>query len=124
MDSLLPLNDQQWAEIEPLFPQILKRGRGKLHSPWRAVINSILIVLLKRAKWGAIPQEPGFATKSAAHRWFVLWEKNGFLQHLLEKLNLRSELTSDLSLPPRRNRKQVAMKEVISEEPLALSLVE
>jgi transposase len=106
MDTFTPLNDFQWSQLETLFPSPAKRSRGKPHTPWRYVVNSILLVLFTRLKWGAIPNEPQFATKSAAHRWFVLWEKNGFLNQLLETLGMRTEIKPKVSLPPRRQRKE------------------
>lgn len=101
----VPLSDFQWAELEPLFPQLSKRTRGKPHTPWRTVINSILLVLFTKTKWGSIPKDAQFATKSAAHRWFVLWEKNGFLNQILEKLEGHLGAKPPISLPPRRQRK-------------------
>ena len=104
MQNFTSLSDFQWAQLEPLFPKLAKRSRGKPHTPWRAVVNSIFLVLFTKIKWGAIPATPEFATKSAAHRWFVLWEKNGFLQQLIEKLETTLEAKVEVALPPRRQR--------------------
>jgi transposase len=102
MENFLSLNDVEWAQIEPLFVKPIRRSRGKPHTPWRSVVNSVLLVLTTKIKWGAIPTDtPDFATKSAAHRWFVLWEKNGFLHQMLQKLETRNHIT----LPRRRQRK-------------------
>lgn len=78
-----PLTDIQWDKIKHLFPAPVKRGRGKPHTPWRAVVNSILYVLLSKAKWGTWPKTEDFASKSAAHRWFLHWEKEGKLDEIL-----------------------------------------
>jgi transposase len=96
------LTDSQWARLQPLFPKCIKRSRGKPHTPWRCVVNSIFLVLFTKIKWSALPVSPEFATKSAAHRWFVLWEKNGFLYQLITTLEVGSE---KVFLPPRRQRK-------------------
>jgi hypothetical protein len=45
-----------------------------------------------------------FATKSAAHRWFITWEKNGFLQELLNAYQNITEMGPELKLPRRRHR--------------------
>ena len=99
-----PLTDLQWQLLEPLFPKPLKRGRGKPHTPWRSVLNSILMVLQTKAKWVSLPKTAEFASKSAANRWFAIWEKNGFLTQLLESLRSFSGSPGELTLPPRRDR--------------------
>lgn len=99
-----PLTDLQWQLLEPLFPKPVKRGRGKPHTPWRAVLNSILLVLHTKTKWSALPQTADFASKSASHRWFAIWEKNGFLGQILETLKSFSDLQTEVAMPPRRQR--------------------
>lgn len=106
MKTFETLSDAQWAQLAPLFPTLIKRSRGKPHTPWRSVVNSIFLVLFTNIKWGAIPSTPEFATKSAAHRWFVLWEKNGFLNQLIETLGGSLDAKPEVSLPPRRQRQQ------------------
>jgi transposase len=98
------LTDLQWQVIEPLFPTPLKRGRGKPHTAWKKVLNAILYVLASRSKWDALPKTPEFASKSAAHRWYKTWSKNGFLDQILAKLQELSMLASELKLPATRNR--------------------
>ncbi len=104
MSQYQALTDTQWLEIEPLFPKIIKRGRGKPHTPWRNVANSILMVLLTKEKWSAIPKSDEFATKSASHRWFTIWDKNGFLNDLLNAYKAVCSHEADMVAPPRRNR--------------------
>ncbi len=96
------LTDTQWDTIKDLFPNPVKRGRGKPHTPWKAVMNSILFVLHIGGKWSALDKGADFASKSSAHRWFVLWEKTGFLSQLLETLQDNSDFS--ISFPPRRKR--------------------
>src|SRR3989344_7749015 len=104
MTQYEPLTNQQWQEIETLFPKPVKRGRGKPHTPWRSVVNSILMVLLSKEKWNAIPKSPEFATKSASHRWFAIWDKNGFLTELLAAYKAICTQNPEMVVPPRRNR--------------------
>ncbi len=99
-----PLTDLQWQLLEPLFPHQTKRGRGKPHAPWRSVVNSIFYVLFTGLKWESLPIGPEFATKSAAHRWFILWDKNGFLQELLKAFQSMTQMASEITLPRRRQR--------------------
>lgn len=96
------LTDAQWKIVQDLFPNPAKRTRGKPHCSWRTVLNSILWVLSNGSKWGALKRSPDFASKSSAHRWFVLWEKTGFLSDLLETLQAESEVS--ISYPKRRQR--------------------
>jgi transposase len=116
-----PLTDSQWQLLEPLFPKPLKRGRGKPHTPWRFVVNSILMVLVSQVKWSSIPKSPEFATKSASHRWFVLWDKSGFLKELVEAYKAAIRQEAEVVHPPRRQRlsksayQQLALQ--VSEEP-------
>ncbi|HEV7737586.1 MAG TPA: transposase [Chlamydiales bacterium] len=97
------LTDAQWALLEPLFTTPVKRGRGKPHAPWRAVVNSILAVLLTGIKWAGLPKGEEFASKSASHRWFVEWDKNGFLSQMLTVLRAApSSLNASLVFVPKR----------------------
>lgn len=113
------LTDLQWQALESLFPKIEKRGRGKPHTPWRSVLNSILFVLRTKTKWEALPKEEGFASKSASHRWFKIWKKNGFLHQILHKLEELSLLEKGIELPPSRNRLPKSfIPEQSMEEPL------
>ena len=98
------LTDLQWQVLEPLFPHQEKRSRGKPHTPWRKVMNSILFVLCTKSKWEALPKQEDFASKSSAHRWYKIWKKNGFLDEILSKLQGLSMLASELKFPSTRTR--------------------
>jgi transposase len=110
------LTDLQWQVLEPLFPNPVKRGRGKPHTSWRMVMNAILFVLATRSKWEALPKLPEFASKSAAHRWYKIWKANGFLYQILDKLQDLSMLASELKFPATRTRTPKS-----EQEPLALA---
>lgn len=111
MAHFTTLTDLQWQLLEPLFPKPLKRSRGKPHTSWRLVVNSILFVLLNASKWGALPKDGvHYATKSAAHRWFAIWDKNGFLKELLDTYRNMASIASNINLPPRRNRLPASVK--------------
>jgi transposase len=99
-----PITDNQWEQIDPLFVKEVKRSRGKPHAPWRNVLNSILFVLLTGNKWSALPLDPSYAPKSVAHRWFAIWDKNGFLQTLIHAYRGKVEQDVKILSPRRRNR--------------------
>lgn len=101
MKTYEPLTDLQWEQLKSLFPAPQKRGRGKPHSPWRAVLNSVLFVLLAKAKWGSWPKTEEFASKSAAHRWYLHWDKNGLINHILALLK-DFKPDCEIALPQRR----------------------
>lgn len=108
-----PLTDLQWQLLEPLFPKVIKRSRGKPHTPWRSVVNSIFYILLTGLKWSSLPRTPDFATKSASHRWFMTWDKTGFLEQLLTIYKGMSEMASNIKLPRRRNRLPASAKQQV-----------
>lgn len=83
MKEFTPLSDLQWLLLEPHFPNPVKRGRGKPHTPWRNVVNTVLYIRLTNTKWASAPKGPEWASKSAAHRWMKEWEKSGLLNQIL-----------------------------------------
>lgn len=99
-----PLSDSQWQQLESLFPRQEKRGRGKPHTPWRSVVNSILWVLSTGGKWDSLPKGGSYASKSAAHRWYREWEKNGLLNTILETYKRLVPQAETTHHPKRRNR--------------------
>lgn len=81
-----PLTDAEWQKVAPFFPTPVKRGRGKPHSPWRTVVNTVLYIHLTKTKWACVPRGSEWASKSAAHRWMKEWEKSGLLGQILSAL--------------------------------------
>jgi transposase len=115
--SYKELTDLQWQVLEPLFPNPIKRGRGKPHVAWRKVLNSIFFVLETPSKWDSLPVHPEFASKSAAHRWYKAWQRDGFLDQILTKLRDFSMLAGELKFPATRVRSPK-----IEQEPLAMAV--
>lgn len=105
------LTDLQWQVIEPFFPNPVKRGRGKPHTAWRKVINSILYVLCTKSKWESLPKTEEYASKSASHRWFKIWKSDGFLDQVLGKLQELSMLANELNFPATRTRLPKSIQE-------------
>ncbi len=79
------LSDQQWDLIKNHFVAPEKRGRGKPHAPWRTVVNTIYWVVEAKGKWCASPEGEVWASKSAAHRWYVKWKADGFWKDCIIK---------------------------------------
>lgn len=112
--SYTGITELQWQMIEPMFPNPIKRSRGKPHTPWRAVMSSILYVLVTGSKWDSLPKSEVFASKSASHRWYKTWKANGFLNEVLGKLNELSGLASALKFPSTRVRTPKAVQETVA----------
>ena len=98
------LTDSQWLALEPLFPTPLKRGRGKPHTAWRKVLNSILFILVTGSKWDVLPKGEGYASKSASNRWYKVWKKDGFLDQILAKLQALAVVGEGIQFPSTRVR--------------------
>lgn len=113
------LTDLQWQMLEAFFPTLPKRGRGKPHTPWRKVLNSILYILCTKTKWESLPAGEEFASKSAAHRWYKIWKKSGLLDQILAKLQELSMLASEIKFPRTRVR---LPKSAVIEEPIAMAI--
>ncbi len=67
------LSDEQWAKLEPLLPQLRRRGR-----PWansRRVLEGILWVLKTGARWRDWPKE--YPSTSTCWRRLRQWEERG-----------------------------------------------
>ena len=80
------LTDNQWRLIEGFFPKVVKREKGKPHTPWRAVVNTILWVLMTGSRWCDVPKGRQWASRSASHKWLGFWKEKGLLEQLLAGL--------------------------------------
>jgi transposase len=119
MTSFTPLTDLEWGALSELFQAPPKRGRGKPHTPWRAVVNSILFIVTTGGKWGLLPKSELYASKSAANRWFREWDQSGFLNTLLNAYQECKGVSSVLYCPPRRQRGPSAKE--LSVEPVLIA---
>lgn len=87
------LTDEQWAILEPLMPKDPKPlPRGKPHTPWRKVCNTIFWVLITGARWADVPKGSIWCSKSSAHSWLGIWQENGLLEKILTRLRELSSL--------------------------------
>ena len=93
------LTDEQWAVLEPLFPELapLEDGRGRPPKDTRAVLNGVLWILRTGAPWHDMPTR--FPPYQTCHRRFQEWVRAGVFRQALEALaeDLRSRGELDLS---------------------------
>jgi transposase len=91
--SRFEIDDQLWAEIQPLLPPRPRRRRypGRKPIPDRRVLNGILHVLHTGIAWEDLPQEYGYGSGVTAWRRLRDWHKAGVWgalhQRLLTRLN-------------------------------------
>ena len=81
------LTDVQWEILEPLMPKApLKRPKGKPHTPWRKVCNTIFWIMITGSRWVDLPIGEKWASRFAAHRWLGIWQADGVLEKILSAL--------------------------------------
>lgn len=82
------LSEAQWWLFQDLFEgyEHWDRKPGRRPTPLRFVVNSLLYVLHSGCKWDEIPKGKIWASKSAAHRFAMEWEKSGLMKLLKERV--------------------------------------
>ena len=84
----MKLTEEQWLILEPLLPKLRKIEDGK-GRPWRnnrEVLEGVLWVLKTGARWMDLPKDyPPYQT---CHRRFQMWEQDGVMDNILEKISL------------------------------------
>jgi len=64
------LSDLAWQLFADLFPPAsAPRRRGMPPVSFRAMVHTLLCVLITGCRWCDVPNGPQWASKSAAHRW-------------------------------------------------------
>lgn len=87
------LTDAQWRLLQPLLPKDPpERPKGKPHTPWRNVCNSLFWILITGSRWCDLPEGPIWGSKSATHRWLGEWQEDGTLNNLLIALRESAHL--------------------------------
>ena len=86
--SRFEIDDELWAEMEPLIPARARRHRypGRKALPDRLVLNGILHVLHTGIAWEDLPQEYGYGSGVTAWRRLRDWQKAGVWDALHQKL--------------------------------------
>src|SRR3954453_23885837 len=91
--SRFEIDDELWAEVEPLIPVRRRRRRypGRKPLPDRLVLNGILHVLHTGIASEDLPPEYGRGSGVTAWRRLAGWQEAGVLdalhRHLLTRLN-------------------------------------
>ena len=77
MPSRFEIDDELWAEVEPLIPVRARRRRypGRKPIPDRLVLNGILHVLHTGIAWEDLPQEYGYGSGVTAWRRLRDWQR-------------------------------------------------
>lgn len=87
------LSDAQWKLLEPLLPKApTKRPKGKPHTAWRKVCNSIFWIMITGSRWVDIPIGEQWASRSASHRWLGIWQADGTFDKVLSMLQEKAFL--------------------------------
>jgi len=89
------LSDAQWQKMEPLFPKLKRRKRGRPPKDNRVVLEGILWVLKTGARWRDIPREMG-VSGSVCWKRLRRWDEQGVWLRLwrafLSELDQRGRL--------------------------------
>ncbi len=97
------LTSVQYRVILKIMDWTPPKERGTPRKDLMKIWNSIFYVLFHRVSWKDIPNDPAFAPKSTAHRWFHTWKNLGILDHvlsvLLQKSLKKAEISPEQILP-------------------------
>src|SRR5215204_4856167 len=77
------LTAAEWALVEPMIPPARHGGRPRDVNV-REVLNAICYVLSTGCQWQALPKD--LPPKSTAHFYFMLWDWDGTLERIHDKL--------------------------------------
>jgi transposase len=79
------LSDEHWSLFSDLIPaKSSKLGRSL--SPARAVLNSILYVLITGCRWCDVPRGEIWGKRSTAHDRLILWHNDGTWEKIQRSL--------------------------------------
>jgi transposase len=89
--SRFEVDDELWAEIEPLIPVRERRRRypGRKALPDRLALNGILHVLHTGIAWRDLPQEYGYGSGVTCWRRLRDWQAAGVWDALHERLLIK-----------------------------------
>ena len=92
------LTDEQWALLEPFFPETKTEGRtGRpRENSFRAIINGIFYVLRTGCTWDMMPHD--LPTKAICYHYFRLWRDDGTWQKCHD--TLREQVRKKLDREP------------------------
>ena len=76
------LTDKEWALVHPL----LTKGIKSIQAKPRAVLNSVLLMLIDGVRFQDLPKNPDFARRSSTQRFLYCWKRDGTLEKILIRL--------------------------------------
>ena len=83
----MPLTDEQWAKLEPLFPSTKSAAaRGRPPIDERLVLDAILWKLASNKPWYDLPVSQGavqFPSHQTCYRRYRQWKRTGLLNQIL-----------------------------------------
>jgi len=83
----VPLTDEQWAKLEPLFPSTKSAAaRGRPPIDERLVLDAILWKLASNKPWYDLPVSQGavqFPSHQTCYRRYRQWKRTGLLNQIL-----------------------------------------
>ena len=77
------MSDVEWALVAPMIPPARRGGRPRDVNV-REVLNAVFYVLATGCQWQALPKD--LPPRSTAHRYFILWERDGTLVRIHDAL--------------------------------------
>ena len=91
MPSRFEIDDELWAEVEPLIPLRPRRRRypGRRALPDHLVLDGVLHVLHTGIAWEDLPQECGYGSGVTCWRRLRDWQRAGVWEALRQRLLVR-----------------------------------
>ena len=79
------LSDLEWKLFEDVMPNKQRRV-GRRDTPMRYILNSLLYMLITGCRWCDLPRGKQWASKSAAHRKMVNFQRDGTLDRIKARI--------------------------------------
>jgi transposase len=86
------LTDAEWKVMSIYIPEIPYKGIGRLKPDRRALINTIMYVLITGCRWCDIPVGEKWSKRSTAHEWLGIWSRDGTMKNLRQSLQSHADL--------------------------------
>ena len=80
------ISESQWIKIKELMNWSPPLERGTQRTDLKMIWNSIFYILSYGCRWSDLPKSDKYAAKTTAFRWLKRWEREGFLDRVLENL--------------------------------------
>src|SRR6267154_2992512 len=93
------LDDEEWADLEPLLPPLRTGGRGRppVHSR-RAIVNAIVYAGRAGCAWRYLPKD--FPPWQTVYGYFAAWRDDGTLQRVHDQLRDAARTAAGRNITP------------------------